>query len=280
MGAPYPIQTKRGCPKKCTYCTYYRIEGTRGRLKPPEEVAEEAEYAVKRYRPPSIEFVDSAFNIPKEHGIEICQALASKNLKVDYEVSSINCGDVSQELFVSMKKAGFSSVVLTPDSASEPVLKGLRKGFGVKDVLYCAEIVRKTNIATLWSFLMGGPGETEDTVKETFHFIKTGLSKKSVAFIVVGVRIYPGTEMVYQAVKQGVIKENDNLLQSQFYFSPALGKQGLIKLVKEQARGVSNLITIFDMQHPILDILTPAAQFLRLPGPLWKYSKLLRFILR
>jgi anaerobic magnesium-protoporphyrin IX monomethyl ester cyclase len=279
MGASYPIQTKRGCPRKCTYCTYYQIEGTRGRLKPAQEVAHEAAEAVRRYSPRSIEFVDSTFNIPQEHAIKICEALASKKLKVSYEVSSINCGDVSEQLFLSIKKAGFSSVILTPDSASEPVLEGLRKGFSVSDVIHAAELVRKTNIPALWSFLMGGPGETEETVKETFHFIKTKLGKKSVAFVVVGVRIYPGTDMVHQSIKEGVITSHDDLLHSRFYFSPALGKQGLIKLVKEQSRGISNLITIFDMQHPVLDVLTPVARFLRLPGPLWKYSKWLRMVL-
>lgn len=277
-GANLPVQTKRGCPKKCVYCTYNNIEGHRSRFKDPQEVAEEVAFHVRRHRPRVIEFVDSIFNVPQSHAVQVCEALAKKRLPVEFEASSISAGDVSETLFESLQKAGFNSAVLTPDSASDVVLKELKKGFGLDEVIKASVYAQKVSIPVLWSFIMGGPGETEETVRETFRFIKEQTGKKDVAFMVFGVRIYPGTEMAKRAREEGIVSQGDSLIEPRFYFSKELQKDDLIKLVRQEARGIKNLITVIDNQHPLVEKLTPLARFLRLPGPLWRYSRWLRTI--
>jgi len=276
MGANLPVQTKRGCPKKCIYCTYNNIEGNKGRSKEPAEVAEEVAYRVESYHPKVIEFVDSIFNIPQSHAIQVCEALARKRLPVEFEVSSISAGDVSLPLFESLKQAGFNSAIMTPDSASDTVLKELQKGFGASEVVKAAEYAKQVSLPVLWSFIMGGPGETKETALETFRFIREQIGKKDVAFMVFGVRVYPGTQMAKRAVHEGVVSKEDDLLEPKFYFSSFLGKDDLIRLVKEQARGIKNLITVADNQHPLVEKLTPLARLL--PGPIWRYSRWLRTI--
>ncbi|HLC16438.1 MAG TPA: radical SAM protein [Thermodesulfovibrionia bacterium] len=276
MGANLPVQTKRGCPKKCIYCTYNNIEGPKGRFKEPAEVAGEAAYQVKSYHPKVIEFVDSIFNVPQSHAIQVCEALARKRLPVEFEVSSISAGDVSLPLFESLKQAGFNSAIITPDSASDVVLRELNKGFGVSEVVNAAEYAKKVSLPVLWSFIVGGPGETKETVLETFRFIREKIGKKDVAFMVFGVRIYPGTQMAERAIAEAVVSMDDDLLEPKFYFSPALEKDDLIRLVKEQARGITNLITVADNQHPLVEKLAPLARLL--PGPIWRYSRWLRII--
>ncbi|RMD58784.1 MAG: radical SAM protein, partial [Nitrospirae bacterium] len=273
-GANYPVQTKRGCTKKCLYCTYYTIEGVKGRFKEAKDVAEEVLLAKKYYRPKVIEFVDSTFNLPKEHAIDVCEALIERKIGLEFEASGINPADVSEELFLSMKRANFNSAIITPDSASEPVLKGLNKGFSVKDVVKTAEYTKKAGIPVLWSFLMGGPNEDENTIRETFRFIREETSSRDVAFVGLGVRIYPNTQMARRAVKEGIIKEDEDLLEPKFYFSP--DRETLIRLIKEEAKGIKNIITVADNQHPIVEILTPLVRLLGLPGPLWRYSRWLR----
>ena len=277
-GANLPVQTKRGCPKKCVYCTYNNIEGYRSRFKDPQEVAEEVACHVRRYRPKVVEFVDSIFNVPQSHAIQVCEALTKKRLPVEFEASSISAGDVSEALFESLKQAGFNSAVLTPDSASDAVLKELKKGFGLDEVIKAAGYAQRVSIPVLWSFIMGGPGETEETVHETFRFIKEQIGKKDVAFMVFGVRIYPGTEMAKRAREEGIVSQDDSLVEPRFYFSKELQRDDLIKLVREEARGIKNLITVIDNQHPLVEKLTPLARLLRLPGPLWRYSRWLRTI--
>ena len=73
--ATVPIQTKTGCPFQCVYCTYPRIEGSTYRLKDPGSVADAvARLAATGLR--DIEIVDSVFNAPLEHAMNVCAALA------------------------------------------------------------------------------------------------------------------------------------------------------------------------------------------------------------
>src|SRR5207237_7120815 len=121
-------------------------------------------------------FTDSTFNVPESHAIGICKEIIRRDLKVNLSAVSVNPLNVSRELFSLMKRAGFCSLVITPDSASEVMLKNLRKGFGVAEVRKAAEYAREAVIQCTWFFLLGGPGETRETVEETVSFVETHLS--------------------------------------------------------------------------------------------------------
>jgi radical SAM superfamily enzyme YgiQ (UPF0313 family) len=169
--AGYPLQTKRGCPLKCSYCTYGRIEGTRYRFLDPQAVADEVEGAVER-GVSDFEFVDSTFNLPPRHALSILAALSERKLSANYVGTGLNPSKLPDELLASMRAIGFRSVILTAESASDTMLASYQKNYRRDRLHEAADLLQKHDIKGLWVFLVGGPGETPQTVEETLSFIE------------------------------------------------------------------------------------------------------------
>src|SRR6476469_6306104 len=138
-GATIPIQTKRGCVYKCVYCTYRNVEGWGYRTRLPELVADEiAELKIKagvRH----FDFVDSTFNSPPGHALQVCEAITRRKLDVQLDTTNFTPASASSELLRAMKTAGFRSLGITAESASDPVLEKLEKGFDATRVREVAE---------------------------------------------------------------------------------------------------------------------------------------------
>jgi len=275
-----PIQTKRGCVFKCVYCTYTVVEGTRRRLKPPEMVVDEIEDLQARVHPRSFEFVDSVFNSPPAHAIAICEEILRRNLKVTLQTMGINPGLTSVELFDVMKRAGFKALICTPESASEKVLDHLQKGFGPERIVKTAEALKKVGIPTMWVFLFGGPGETEETVRETLDFIERYISPRDTVFMTLGIRIYPNTPMEVIAQREGYIAEKDDLLRPVFYFAPTISRAALYEMIARAAASHPNYLFISDIQIPWIPALTRLMTLLHFPIPLWKHVSLVNRTLK
>lgn len=217
QGGRYPLQTKRGCTFKCTYCVYPAIEGTSYRRISPTKIADEIEEAFKK-GVWQFEITDSVFNVPLEHAKDVCREIASRNLDISLNTSGINPEFFDEELLELMGKAGFEEYSFAPDSASAHILSTLGKGFKNKESLIrAAKIVKKSDIHVTWWFLLGHPNESRETVQETLDFIRDHVRETDLAYCSVGVRILPGTKLHSIALEEGQIKEETSLLKPVFY---------------------------------------------------------------
>ncbi|CAG0942959.1 partial Hopanoid C-3 methylase, partial [Candidatus Brocadiaceae bacterium] len=197
-----PIQTKLGCHFKCVYCTYRKIEGHDYRLCDPTNVVDTIEnLAARGLR--DIEFVDNVFNSPYDHALAICEGLAQVRPDVRLQSLELNPLFIDDVLLTAMERAGFVGVGITVESASNVVLNGLQKGFTVEHVHKAAEVIRRHALPCLWIFMLGGPGETKETVQETLRFADQCIRTKDVVFFNTGIRIYPGTELEHRARNEG-----------------------------------------------------------------------------
>lgn len=104
-GGTWAIQTKRGCPLRYVYCAYPGIEGSTIRRRTANEVADEIEHVAATIGPRTFEFVDSTFNVPTSHAMEICEELARRNLGVRLTTMGVNPIGVSKELSGAMRRA-------------------------------------------------------------------------------------------------------------------------------------------------------------------------------
>jgi radical SAM superfamily enzyme YgiQ (UPF0313 family) len=190
--AGYPVQTKRGCPLKCTYCTYGRIEGARYRFLNPNAIADEIEGALDRGIR-DFEFVDSTFNLPVNHALEVLRTLRMRNLQANYIGTGLNPRQLPDELLESMRELGFRSVILTAESASDTMLASYEKNYRRDRLFAAAESLQRHAIRALWVFLLGGPGETPETVEQTLSFIAQSVPSPNAVYITSGIRIYPGS---------------------------------------------------------------------------------------
>jgi radical SAM superfamily enzyme YgiQ (UPF0313 family) len=223
----YPVQTRRGCRKRCLYCTYPLIEGAPGGGLDPGRVADELERVAATLGEVTVEFVDSVFNDPPGRAEAICREIVRRGLRPRLRTMGINPAGVTPELIELMRRAGFGQIDATPDSASPAMLASLRKGFSRRRLEAAARALRQAAMPTMWFFLLGGPGETRETLHETFDFIDRFVSPDDLVSLSGGLRIYPGTPLARLAVADGLVRPGDDLLVPRFYVSPRLGEEGL-----------------------------------------------------
>ena len=279
-GATIPIQTKRGCVYKCVYCTYRNVEGWGYRTRDPELVADEIEELKVRAGVRHFDFVDSTFNSPPGHAVQVCEAITRRKLGVQLDTTNFTPATASSELLRAMKIAGFRSLGITAESASDAVLEKLEKGFSAAKVREVAERVEKHGIRTLWIFLVGGPGETPRTLEETLSFAEWRLERGDAVYLTVGLRIYPGTTLHRIAIGEGVVPADSTLLDPAFYFSSALDFAGTVARLKRFAGSHGRFMFSADSRSRVLPYLTRAASVLHLPRPHWQYMGLFQRVAR
>src|SRR5437773_3419288 len=270
-GATIPIQTKRGCVYKCVYCTYRNVEGWGYRTRDPELVTDEIEELKVKAHIRHFDFVDSTFNSPPGHALRVCEAITRRKLNVHLDTTNFTSAAASSELLRAMTLAGFRTLGITAESASDPVLEKLEKGFNAAKVREVAERVESHGIKTLWIFLVGGPGETRHTLEETLHFARWRLIRGDAVYLTVGLRVYPGTTLHRVAIAEGKVAADDSLLAPTFYFSDALSFDGTVERLKRFAADHPRFMFSADSRSVILPYLTRAASLLRLPKPHWQY---------
>ncbi len=231
-GGTWAIQTKRGCSLTCSYCAYPAIEGRTWRTRSAAEVVDEIEQVVARARPRTIEFVDSTFNLPEEHARRICREIIRRGLKVNLTAMGVNPLGVSSTLLALMRQAGFNSMMVTPEAASETMLRRLRKGFGVEHVHRTARLAREARIRSAWFFMLGGPGETRETVEETVSFAEEHLRWRGfLSIFMTGVRVLPGTELASHAATEGAPGAAGDLAEATFYLSREVDEEWILARV-------------------------------------------------
>jgi radical SAM superfamily enzyme YgiQ (UPF0313 family) len=170
-----------------------------------------------------------------------------------------------------MRRAGFRTLGITAESASDAVLERLEKGFDAAKVREVATRVEQAGIRTLWIFLVGGPGETPATLEETLRFAAWRLQRGDAVYVTVGLRIYPGTTLHRIALADGVVKHGASLLDPAFYFSPELQAGLAVSRLRKFAADYSRFMFSADSRSAILPWLTRTASLLRLPRPHWLY---------
>lgn len=208
-----PVQSRRGCPHRCSYCSTPAIQGCTLRHRPPEQVAAE----VARLAAAGIQklyFVDNTFNVPEAQALAICRLIAPLGVRWRCIVYPQR---LSEELAAAMAGAGCVSVALGCESGDPGVLRGLNKHFTPEQVVEVNARLRRHGIGRVGFLLLGVPSETHASVERSLAFVES-LALDALR-ITIGVRIYPHTELQRLAVEQGVIAPDEPLLLPRFYLA-------------------------------------------------------------
>jgi radical SAM superfamily enzyme YgiQ (UPF0313 family) len=271
-GATWPLQTKRGCPLQCSYCTYPLLEGAAPRMREPEDVVEEIVRVKATAAPRGFEFVDATFNVPPAHAAAICYAIAARGLRVALSTMGFNPLGSSPALLGAMRAAGFNSIMVTPEAASERMLASYEKGFSLDAVERCADEVEGSGIASAWFFMLGGPGETKDTVEETLRFVERRLRWRDCLVIIgSGVRVFPGSALARTAADEGRIGGSD-LTDPLFYLSSDVEEQWLLRRINQAIALRPNAVhSVEDGNNRVQRVTGRAFHAARLAPPYWRF---------
>ncbi|MEW6599908.1 MAG: lipid biosynthesis B12-binding/radical SAM protein [Nitrospirota bacterium] len=256
------VQTKRGCTHKCVYCTYPVLEGSAIRQRDHSAVIDDIKLLSEKHGANYIFFVDSVFNDDKGEYIGLLEEMARRNVNVPWTGFFTPRG-LTDEIIELMKRTGLIAVEIGSDAACDTTLRKMGKGFSFQDIVECNDLFARHEVATSHFYMMGGPGETEETVEEGIRNI-TGL-KKCVNFIFMGIRILPNTVLHKIALKEKVISPDDDLLKPVYYISPGVDREKMEKVMTEAFSKTRNCIFPPDAYDSTLRMLHK----LGYPGTLW-----------
>ncbi len=243
-GGQCGLETKRGCNRQCIYCADPLAKGTALRLRNPSEIVQEVQSLLSQGID-VLHFCDSEFNVPRSHAYAICEEFIRHSLgkKIRW-YTYMSPTPFDRDLALQMARAGCVGIDFTGDSACSAMLKTYQQMHNKDDLASAVRLCRSNNIAVMTDLLLGGPGETPETVRETIEFIKK--IDPDCAGAALGVRIYPNT-----AMEKIIIRESRNdtdshihrkytgpidLFQPTFYISKALGEHPA-QLVKDLIGG-------------------------------------------
>lgn len=216
---PMNVQSRRGCPMECIYCTNPWLEGALMKFRPPIDVAKEIRFLSELSGIDRLTFVDSLFNHPASYTEALLEALLQERVQASWECT-YNPGYHDSALLKKMQKAGCVRVSIGNESGTESILKNLKKGFGLESIEKSVQEAKKLGMEAVCFFMIGAPGENKDTVLESIRFLEK--IDPSRVVVTLGIRIYPGLELARIATKEGVIPPDRKLLRPSFYLPKAL----------------------------------------------------------
>ena len=164
------INTMRGCPYSCRWCSR-SVYGTRYRRRSPKLVIEELGMMVEKYKPDTIKFFDDVFAISHRWVEEFAEELSRSGLKIRYECKA-RADRLNERIIKVLKETGCIRVWIGAESGSQKVLDAMERGVSIKQVESMMLLSRKHGIETGAFIMLGYPGETEEDINETIKFLK------------------------------------------------------------------------------------------------------------
>jgi anaerobic magnesium-protoporphyrin IX monomethyl ester cyclase len=201
----FPLITSRGCVFWCDFCSTVRMFGRGYRWRSPKNVVDEMQLVHDKYGVEQVTFYDDAFSVDRNRVLKICEELHARKLDMTWD-----CGTrvdmVDRDLLKTMRDAGCIAVWLGVESGSEAILGAMNKKIKLDQTRLAYKTAHDVGLMTIANVVLGFPGETEQTAKETIRFVKE-LNPDDVGFYVA--TPYPGTPMYDQVIKNGWLRVTD-----------------------------------------------------------------------
>ncbi|PLY00940.1 MAG: B12-binding domain-containing radical SAM protein [Desulfuromonas sp.] len=233
------LQTKRGCPYRCSYCSYPHLEGRQFRRRDPEKVVGELKQLREQHGVERVFFTDSVFNDPQGKYLELCEEMIRCDVGIEWSAYFRPQGFGREELKL-MKRAGLYALELGPDAASDRTLAGLDKKLTFDEVVAVNDACLEERLAAAHFVIFGGPEETDDTLAEGLDNMER--LGASVVFGFSGIRIHPDAPLHQRAIDDGIISAETSLLKPIYYFSPLIDREKMEATIEQRFAAKKNRI--------------------------------------
>jgi radical SAM superfamily enzyme YgiQ (UPF0313 family) len=233
-GGVIGIQTKRGCPHECAYCTYPLLEGRTLRPRPAAAVVDDIQQLIADHVP-YIFFVDGVFNDEGGLYMKVIREMQARRVRV-YWTAYFAPRAIPDEHWEAMLETGLSAAEVGSDAATDETLRGLQKPHTWRQIVDFHEALRRHRVPTAHHFIFGGPGETPATVQAGIAHVRS--LEGAARFIFSGIRVLPGTAIASRYAREmGRELSDDELLDPRYYFSPALPRAELEAALRDGFAG-------------------------------------------
>lgn len=220
---PYSfIVPSRGCPAGCKYCIKHVSYNYAVRTRSAENIMAEL-WSLKKLGINNVMMYADLFTVSREQVMDICKAMIEEKIDMKW-MSNSRVDYVDEEMLTMMGKAGCHMISWGIESGSEEVLKRARKGASPDKAKQALQWARNAGIKNFGYFIIGLPGETEETIKQTIAFSKTLPLNVAIFHIAAP---YPGTPFFYEVVENGWFRPGTNWEQVDMDKSTVLDYENL-----------------------------------------------------
>ncbi|MCJ7735960.1 MAG: B12-binding domain-containing radical SAM protein, partial [Anaerolineae bacterium] len=246
------VVTSRGCPGGCRFCIKHVTYQNTFRFRSPEHILREVEKLVA-LGTTNIHFEADLFSINRDQVVGLCNALIERGNPIRWTCNS-RVDFVDEELLHLMSRSGCWMIAWGIESGSREILRRVSKGIEPEQVMRALRWAKAAGIRNYGYFIIGLPGETEETIEQTIALSKALPLDFALFHIAVP---YPGTPLWYEALEQGWLRvtrwEDFDMYNSAVLEYPQLSADQLQKAARRAAR-----------------------EWALRPGPIWTFIKELR----
>lgn len=228
------VQSKRGCPHACVYCTYPALEGATIRPRDPAVVVDDIERLTREHQVAELFFTDSVFNDRHGHWLALAEELIRRKVRVPWSAFFQPVG-ITRETLRLCRRAGLKAMELGTDAATDRTLRGLRKSFDFATVRRVNTLCVTERMPCAHFIIFGGPEETDLTVHEGLANLEQ--LPHTVVFAFLGIRLYAETALYRRAVAEGVVSADASCLEPTYYFSPHVDPKKLERTLTAAFKG-------------------------------------------
>lgn len=203
------MQTSRGCPMDCCYCSANGVWKRKWRGKSPKIVVAEIKSLIKDYGVREIHFLDDNIAVDKNRLRAICRKLIQKKVKIKWATpNGIPYWLLDKKLLALMKKSGCYRLTFGIESGDPEIRKYIGKNYSLE---YAKEIIGYANKIGMWTVctnIIGFPYETGEQIQRTIEFAKECGTDFACFFTL----LPHASSRVYQDfLKEGLIDPKDSM---------------------------------------------------------------------
>ncbi len=233
------LQTKRGCPHRCSYCSYPHLEGFEFRFRSPRLVVDELEQLKREHGVERVFFTDSVFNDPRKEYLALVEEMLRRDLGMGWS-GFFRPQNLDRKELALMKRSGLYALELGTDAASDQTLAGLDKRLTFADILQVNQACLDEQLPAAHFVMFGGPDEDDTSLAEGLqNMAQLG---PSVVFAFSGIRIHPDAPLYQRALADGIIGVDTPLLKPIYYFSPKIDRKQMETRIETAFAGDRNRI--------------------------------------
>ncbi len=232
----FTMVTSRGCPYACKFC-FQEYLG-RYRTRSPENVIEEMQMLVDKYKVQEIIIFDETFAVEEERVLKICELIRKKGMRFKWDIRT-RVDLLNVAVLESLKSAGCYRINLGIESGDQDILCKMNKGFTVSEIIEKVNLARKFGFELRGYFMFAYPGETYKNICETIEFAKSLPLDWASFTVTIGL---PETDIYKEALEDGYFQidywreyTKGNILDSKPYFIPRGMEEKDLFMLKKKA---------------------------------------------